>query len=293
MTDHSDKLEELLSLTERQMDDDGIHKTSIKDVGIFRASTPGAQNHEQYEPSVLIVAQGTKRCHVGDKTYEYGRGKLLMVFMPMPVQTEILAATPDQPFLAVGMRLDMARLAEMLLRIEQAEGAHTHPVSTEPTGIFAADVSEKLLDPFIRLMETLDNPTDAAILGPQIVDEIYYRLLSTQRGGDLRTFLQQRGQMQRISKAVQHIQQNVAEPVSVEKLAEMVNMSRTSFHENFKEIMHVSPLQYAKSVKLMKAQALLREGKNASEAGYSVGYNSPAQFSREYKRHFGYVPSAT
>lgn len=57
--------------------------------------------------------------------------------------------------------------------------------------------------------------------------------------------------------------------------------------------MHVSPLQYAKSVKLQRAQALLQEGKNVSQAGYMVGYNSPLQFSREYKRHFGYPPSAT
>ncbi|MDY6868355.1 MAG: AraC family transcriptional regulator, partial [Chloroflexota bacterium] len=87
--------------------------------------------------------------------------------------------------------------------------------------------------------------------------------------------------------------QNINEPVSVEKLADLVHMSRTSFYENFREVMHVSPLQYAKSVKLLRAQTLLKAGKNVNEAGYLVGYNSPAQFSREYKRHFGFAPSAT
>jgi AraC-like DNA-binding protein len=154
-------------------------------------------------------------------------------------------------------------------------------------------MSDKLLDPVIRLFESLDNPTDAAVLGEMIIDEIYYRILCDERGGDLRTFLQQRGQIQRVAKAVQYIHQNIEEPVSVENLAELVHMSRTTFYENFRSVMHVSPLQYAKSVKLVKAQTLLKEGKNASEAGYLVGYNSPAQFSREYKRHFGFVPSAT
>ena len=111
--------------------------------------------------------------------------------------------------------------------------------------------------------------------------------------GKLTYLLQQRGQIQRVARAVEYIHQNLDEAVSVEKLADLVNMSSSGFHRSFKDVMHSSPLQYAKSIKLFKAQSYLREGKNANEAGYLVGYNSPAQFSREYKRHFGFVPSAT
>ena len=125
------------------------------------------------------------------------------------------------------------------------------------------------------------------------MDEIYYRLLCDERGGELRFLLQQRGQIQLISRAVEHIHRNVDNPVSVDELAKMVHMSRPTFYENFGAVMHISPLQYAKSVKLDKAQVLIREGKKANEAGYLVGYNSPSQFSREYKRHFGFAPSAT
>jgi AraC-like DNA-binding protein len=154
-------------------------------------------------------------------------------------------------------------------------------------------LSDSLLDPFIRLFESLSTPTDAAMLGDSIVDEIYYRLLSDERGGELRFLLQQRGQIQLIAKAVEHIHQNLDKPVSVDELAKMVHMSRPTFYENFRAVMHISPLQYAKSMKLCRAQALIKEGKKANEAGYLVGYNSPSQFSREYKRHFGYAPSAT
>jgi AraC-like DNA-binding protein len=131
------------------------------------------------------------------------------------------------------------------------------------------------------------------MLGDSIVDEIYYRLLSDERGGELRFLLQQRGQIQLIAKAVEHIHQNLDKPVSVDELAKMVHMSRPTSYENFRAVMHISPLQYAKSMKLCRAQALIKEGKKANEAGYLVGYNSPSQFSREYKRHFGYAPSAT
>jgi transcriptional regulator GlxA family with amidase domain len=105
--------------------------------------------------------------------------------------------------------------------------------------------------------------------------------------------LAQRGEIQRISKAVNHIHKNLDQPISVQGLAEMVHMGQTSFYENFKKVMHMSPLKYAKSVKLDRAQMLIREGKKANEAAYLVGYNSPAQFSREYTRHFGFAPSAT
>jgi AraC-like DNA-binding protein len=189
--------------------------------------------------------------------------------------------------------IDMGRIADVLLRIDRLEGGAPKPVASDPSGIFEIPLNDNLLNPFIRLFETLSNPREAGFLGEAIIDEIYFRLLSDERGGELRHLLHQRGEIQRISKAVEHLHQHIDQPVSVESLAEMVHMGQTSFYENFKKVMHMSPLKYAKSVKLDRAQALIREGKKANEAGFLVGYNSPAQFSREYKRHFGFAPSAT
>ena len=148
-------------------------------------------------------------------------------------------------------------------------------------------------DAAIRLIKTLGNPSEAAVLGEAIIDEIYFRVLTDVQGGALTYLLQQRGQIQQIARAVEYVNQNLGKPVSVDDLADMVNMSTSGFHKKFKEVMHVSPLQYAKSIKLNRAQTYILQGKSVSEAGYIVGYNSPAQFSREYKRHFGVVPSAT
>lgn len=193
----------------------------------------------------------------------------------------------------LGLTIDLGRMADVLLRIDRIDGAAPRPVSADPSGIFSIPLNDNLLDPVIRLFESLSDPKEAAFLGELIVDKIYFRLLCDDRGGGLRFLLQQRGEIQRISKAVDYIHKNLDKPVSVEGLAEMVHMGQTSFYENFRRVMHVSPLQYAKSVKLYKAQSLIKEGKKANEAGYLVGYNSPAQFSREYKLHFGYSRSLT
>ena len=124
-----------------------------------------------------------------------------------------------------------------------------------------------------------------------IIDEIYFRLLSSWQGGGLTHLLQQRGQIKQISKAVEFVHQNLDKTLSVEDMAGVVNMSASGFHKKFKEVMHLSPLQYAKSIKLNRAHNYILEGKSVSEAGYMVGYNSPAQFSREFKRLSGFSPS--
>ena len=294
MNEQENKLGKLVSLLEQHAPAEGIHETRLKDdVITFRMSTTYAKTPTAHEPALVIIGQGKKNCYVGDQKYNYSAGNLLTVLLPMPLETELVEATPEKPFLAAGVRIDLSRMADILLRIERAESTPANPVAGDPSGIFSVPLRDGLLDPVIRLLEALSDPTDASILGELIIDEIYYRLLSSERGGELRFLLQQRGEILRISRAVEHIHENLEQPVSVENLADMVHMSRTSFYETFRDVLHVSPLQYAKSVKLHKAQTLIREGKNASEAGYRVGYNSPAQFSREYKRQFGFAPSLT
>jgi AraC-like DNA-binding protein len=205
----------------------------------------------------------------------------------------VLSSKHQVRLLVAGVVIDLGRMAEVLLRLDRIDGTAAKPVSIDLFGTFSISLNDGLLDSMIRLFEALSSPRDAAMLGDTIVNEIYYRLLCGEWAGELRFLLQQRGQIQLISKAVEHIHQNVDKPVSVDALAQMVHMSRPTFYENFRSVMHISPLQYAKSVKLDRAHMLIKEGKKANDAGYLVGYNSPSQFSREYKRHFGYAPSAT
>lgn len=287
------KFEQFVSLMEQHSPQEGLNLTSIESFGTIKSSITKSRNPSCDLPVILIVGQGKKTCYVGNQKYDFSVGNVLVLFYPMAMETEIVEVSPDKPFLAAGVAMDLGRMANVLMRIDRIDGVAAKPVSINPSNIFSIPLSDNLLDPFIRLFKLLSNPRDAAMLGDSIVDEIYYRLLCDERGGELRFLLQQRGEIQRISKAVEYIHQNLDKPVSVERLAEMVHMGQTAFYENFRNVMHLSPLQYAKSVKLYEAQKLIKAGKNASEAGYLVGYNSPAQFSREYKRHFGFVPSAT
>jgi AraC-like DNA-binding protein len=288
-----ENFKKFIDLVDQQSSQEGVNLTTLENVGTFKASTTQDRQPFVDPPAAWVIGQGEKICHVGNRKYEYHAGKAVVMLYPMAVEYEISAASPEKPFLVAGVVIDMGRIADVLLRIDRLEGGAPKPVVGDPSGIFEIPLNDNLLNPFIRLFETLSNPREAGFLGEAIIDEIYFRLLSDARGGELRHLLQQRGEIQRISKAVEHIHQNIDQPVSVESLAEMVHMGQTSFYENFKKVMHMSPLKYAKSIKLDQAQILIREGKKANEAGFLVGYNSPAQFSREYKRHFGFAPSAT
>lgn len=293
MTYQQYKFEEFVSLVAQHSTEEGVNFSSIKNFGTFKISTTQSRNASVDQPVMWIVGQGKKDCFVGNQKYEYSPGNVLVLFYPMPVHVEIIEASPHKPFLAAGVAMDLGRMTDILVWLDRVDGGAVKPVSMDPSGIFSIPLNDTLLDPFVRLFKLLDNFRDAAMLGASIVDEIYYRLLCNERGGELRFLLQQRGEIQRISKAVEYIHQNLDKPISVERLAEMVHMGQTAFYQNFRDVIHMSPLQYAKSVKLYEAQKLIKEGLNVSEAGYQVGYNSPAQFSREYKRHFGFVPSET
>jgi len=207
------------------------------------------------------------------------------------VACQVIEASKEKPLLAIGILIDRARIRNMLMKMHQVEPAPTKPVEVNPSGIFTTPLTEALLNALIRLMKTMDSPAEAAIVGDTVVEEIYFRILKYEQGGALPFLLQPRDSSNRSLERWIDVHRNLSEAVSVEKLSALANMSNATFHKKFKEVMHLSPLKYAKEVKLTKAQTFILSGMNVSEAGYRVGYNSPAQFSREYKRHFGIAPS--
>jgi AraC-like DNA-binding protein len=287
------KLEELTQLVDRHSPQEGLNYTRINNLGTYRASATLDRTPAMEIPGIVIVVSGKKACYLGDETHSYEAGKVLVGFYPVPAEMEIVSASPEEPYLLAGIYLDMNRMADVLLRIDRFDETAPQPMEAEPSVFYALDLSDDVLNAFIRIFAALDSPRDAAILGESMIDEIYYRLLISKQGGELRALLQQKGKIQRISKAVDFIHANLDQPVSVEKLAEVVYMSRTAFYNNFRDVMQISPLQYAKSVKLHEAQRLIKEGKRVNEASFLVGYNNLGQFSREYKRQFGFAPSAT
>jgi len=291
VTAHQSKMLEFRSLIEKHAVANIGIETAVKDFFIYKGTKSHKQRKELYDSGLILMAAGTKRIHLNGQVYDYSAGKYLGVFLPIPVVVEEVRAGPDNPILLVGLKMELSKVAEILLQIDRLTTSTLR--ATESTGLFTADIEDDLLDPVIRLLKTLDNATDVAMLSQSIVNEIYYRVLTGPHVSNIRNLLEQRGQIQQISRAVDYINKHINAPILIEDLADKANMSVSHFHKNFKDVMQMSPLQYAKSMKLFKAQALISEGKKASQAGYMVGYNSAAQFSREYKRQFGFAPSET
>ncbi len=286
-----EKISEWVDLIERNTPKEGINRTLLPGVGLYRESAPHQPKPMIYEPYFILVAQGKKQSVLDGKTYTYDAGHFLTTLAPIPVECQVMEAGPDKPLLAMAIQLDRRRIMNILMKMDQVEPAAAKPLDMNPSGIFTAPLNEDLMDAAIRLMKSLACPAEAAIVGEAVIDEIHFRILKHEQGGALPHLLNQRGQIDQIARAVDHVHRNLEGVVSVEELAGLVNMSGSAFHKKFKEVMHLSPLQYAKQVKLNRAQTHIKEGLSVSEAGYKVGYNSPAQFSREYKRHFGLAPS--
>ncbi|MCB5160451.1 AraC family transcriptional regulator [Marinomonas algarum] len=273
--------------------DEGFNASLISGVGCFRASQPESKTHAFYEPLICLMGQGTKRCYVGDRDFTYQSGDFFINFLPMPVSTEVVSASVDQPLLSASLEINLIKLADMVLRIERLAGQAPEISCEKSSSLMIGRAENTLVELFIKLLEISHDPLDAKILGEQVVDEIYYRLLTSEHGHALRLLLNQYGEIQPISRAVNYIHSHTHQTIHVQELAELANMSKTRFFTAFKQIMHVPPMQYIKSSKLQKAQTLLRQGMSATEASFQVGYNSFSQFSREYKRFFGFSPSKT
>ena len=285
----NDKIAEFADLVKSFSPEDGVNEDLLNNVVTFRSSKVHKRNPVVYHSGIIFCAQGRKNIYLNGCPYDYYSGTFLAMFMPMAVECEVTEASRDNPVLGLGIYLDWSRIARIILKMEQVETLRE--VAGEPSGIISGEIKDSMFDSIIRLLKTLSSPVESAVLGNCLLDEIYFRLLWEEKGGALKSLLQQRGQIQQISKAVEFVQHNLQETISVDDMAEVVNMSSSGFHKKFKEVMHVSPLQYVKSLKLDRAKTYILEGRNVSEAGYLVGYNSLAQFSREFKRYFGVVPS--
>lgn len=288
-----EKMNELVSLMEKYAIVEGFNETAIPDLIIYKESGLHDRNMIVHEQGLAILGQGRKNCYLDGQKIDYCIGNYLAMFLPMPVEIEVVEASVEEPLLMVGIRIDLARIAGILLKMEKVVKRTPRTDADNLSSIIANPLNDQMLDLILKLLHMLENPLEVSVLADAVLDEIYFRLINDDSSGNLYRGLQHHGQMQEISRAVTHIHENLSQAISVEELASMANMSTANFRKIFREIMHMPPLQYAKRIKLDRAHRFIQEGKKAIEAGYLVGYNSPAQFSREYKRHFGYAPSVT
>ena len=280
------ELARLVAAIERHTPPDGVCDTAVPGLLLARQLAPTDPIALVVDPSLCIVAQGAKEVFLAGETYRYDPAHSLLVSVDLPVSARVVEASHARPCLAVRLSFDLAVVGELL-----ADCPDAPPPGTLARGIDVRPVEPQLLDAVGRLVALLDAPRDIAALAPLVLREVTYRVLTGPQGPRLLQIAAAGAPAQRIARAVRRLKDHFADPLRVESLAREARMSLSGFHQHFKAVTGLSPLQYQKQLRLQEARRLmLGEGLDAAEAAFRVGYESPSQFSREYRRMFGAPP---
>jgi AraC-like DNA-binding protein len=268
---------------------EGYNLTALPDVRILRSDRSLSRTPVLYDPGIVIVCQGSKRGYFGDRVYLYDEQHYLAVAVPVPFTMET-DATPECPLLALYLHLDFQVAAELMIQIDH----HGVPAAGEvPQTMMSSPMDAAMRASVLRFLEAMNQPLEAAILGPGLVRELYFRVLTGEQGNAMRAALAMQGQFGKIGRALERIHATYAAPLDLPGLANHAGMSVPTFHSHFKAITSTSPMQYVKSTRLHQARLLMvRQGMTAEAACLAVGYTSPSQFNREFKRLFGRTPAA-
>jgi AraC-like DNA-binding protein len=280
--------QELTARVARLAPTDGAHQAaSFPSLSLIRGSVPTVCMPTVYQPSLAIVVQGRKRALLNDEVYYYDALNYLVVSVTLPMMGQVLEASAERPFLCLRLDLDLEEVARLLLELGDRGAA---PVAAD-RGLFVSRMDEPMLDAVLRMVKLLDEPQDIAVLAPAVKREIYYRVLRGELGQRLVDLAEADGGARRIARAIEWLKQRYAAPLRIDDLAEAVHMSPSALHHRFKAVTTMSPLQYQKHLRLHEARRLMfADGVECAAAGHRVGYESPSQFSREYRRLFGAPP---
>ncbi|KQU45129.1 AraC family transcriptional regulator [Sphingomonas sp. Leaf339] len=282
-----DRIAELSALIHRHVVGTGICSTAMPHVSLIRADAPSTPTAAVYEASLCIIAQGSKRVSIGEHSVVYDAAHYLLVSVDLPLVGHVLDASPERPYLCCKIDLDASILADLMA----IEGGGLVRTDLPVLGVYPGDPD--LIDAACRLVGLLDRPDTIRALAPLIEREILYRLLTGPHGPMLRHVATAGSHLNQVSRAIAAIRRRFDAPIRIDDVAAEAGMSSSSLHVHFKAITRMTPLEYQKQLRLQEARRLmLTEGATASTAGFAVGYESPSQFSREYRRLFGAPPRA-
>ena len=289
VTNASVTLEAMSALMSRFATGDGTWATSIPRMSFIRYSTPHQPMPAHYPPSFCLITQGSKSIAFGDDRLVYDAARFVVAAVDLPVTGVVLDATPEKPYLCVMLEIHTPELASLLL--DTATPAHADAAGRR--GLFLGEATATFVDAVWRLMRLLDTPGDIRALAPLAERVVLYRLLQSNAGARLRDVMAGNGPARRIARSIGWLRSHYDGPLRVERLAAAAHMSPSSFHAHFKRVTAMSPLQYQKLLRLQEARRLLMtDAVDAATAGHRVGYQSPSQFNREYRRAFGTSPGA-
>lgn len=244
---------ELAGILERRTGVDGRHETVIPALKLYRFSQPTEPGHALQEPGVYVVVQGRKQVTLGDAIYVYDRSQYLAVSFELPVFSNVLEASPDEPYLCLTLTVDPRELAALIVETGRQAPRDDH----DGRALYVSPLGAPLLDALLRLVRLLDAPEEIPVLAPLILREVNYRLLHSEQFGRLAQMAIGDGRLRRVSGAVGWIKEHFAEPLQIEALASRVHMSPSALHQHFKAATAMSPIQYQKRLRLQEARRLL------------------------------------
>ncbi|WP_337100852.1 AraC family transcriptional regulator [Paenibacillus sp. YIM B09110] len=279
--------QELAHLIDRYTPSAGTHVTAISSLKLIRSCGESEPIYSVYDPSLCMVAQGSKLVMLGKESYHYNPATYLVASVNLPIAGQIIQATPQRPYLSLQLNFSTDQIMDIIKEPNWESG---HKEGSR-RGLLVSKTSRPLLDAVLRLVRLLDTPLDIPVLAPLTIREILYRILQDEQGASVRQFAVKGSHAGRIAKVISCINRDFAKPLRIDELAVVASMSPSSLHFHFKEVTAMSPMQYQKQVRLQEARRLLLSDiPEAANAGFQVGYESPSQFSREYVRMFGMPP---
>ncbi len=268
---------------------DGSFEMRIPGVHASRMSRANSECfHTLRVPSLCLIAQGAKTVILGKDVFEYDASRMIVFSVALPISSQVTRASHSEPYFGFRLDLDPHKIAELVLRVFP----HGLPPAQERRAVYVSSIDPSIVSAAVRLMECLGKPGDSELLAPLAFDEILIRLLRSPIGARVAQMGFAESSVHRIAKAIAWLRANFSQPMKVEELAGLVHMSVSSFHEHFKSVTSMSPLNYQKTLRLQEARRLMLSNlMDAGTASQRVGYLSASQFSREYSRFFGMAPS--
>ncbi len=266
---------------------DGVFPTPIEGLALMRTSKEVLPHHLIYKPALCIAVQGSKQVSLGDRVFNYTEMQALVVGVELPAFGRVTQASATEPYLGMTVEFDVGVMREVM---EQLDVPH-QPKGEVGSAVFVEELTAPVVECLTRLVRMLATPMAIPVLHPSVMREICFWLLTGPHGAGFRELALPNGHMQRIADAIYILRRNFSRPIRTKELAAAARMSESSFHQHFRGLMSMTPLQYQKQLRLLEARRLMvAEGENVMQAALQVGYESASQFSREYARMFGTPP---
>ena len=268
----ANQCQELATLVMSHTKGNGMHPTAIDQLSFGRSDAMSSATYSVDEPRLTLIVQGKKEMLLGEETYPYHAGQYQVLSVALPISGCVIEATPDKPCLMLKLSLDLVQLCDLVAQMNFSSAQQENSVR----GLWVSNADATFIECVLRLVKLLETPQDIPILAPMMLRELYYRLLIGEQSEAVRQIATSGSSMQRVASAIQLLKAEFTQSVRIEDLANRVKMSTSSFHQHFKQVTSMSPLQYQKQLRLLEARRLmLTEDSDAIAAAYQVGYESP------------------